>query len=830
MIVLKGGFKPASSEPPSTVARGATPGARQSSPDTKLPDDVSDDDSGGMAIPDEEMIRRARAKREAMRAAGLSTAPDYMPLSGGTPMVIGKQAALYGDKSLRGSGGGGGGDAGQDGLSRPGGSSSEEDEDDRRRVVFGGDLKPGKNSRHKGGSDKGGRGVLSTLGDTLDDPSAAKLQGAPGAPDEEEAWELQQLKKVFGAGGRGAGAGADRLQQGGGAVARNMVAAAAAGAGAGMPAVTAASWNRVASARDMTAAVDVEAGQAAWRALKAGLARMEESHEKVHASLAKTEASLAASRDNLASMQAALASTSAKYTFLQELRVYVAELCDCLKEKAPILEELEDHMLRIHEERARALAERRRADDEDELAEAEAAMNAACLAEERGATGDAMLAAVATAVANAIEGSSGGPPELDEFGRDVNFARTAERKKRRAARERRLAAREARRDGGEGGKGRGDADGGAVEGTKAEGDRGGGGQEGGEESEESEGEVEAFESARKEVITTAGDVFRDTAEEFCSLPHIKKRLEGLKRRYPATYRDGYVSLSIPQLFAPFVRIELLRWSPLYDVALEDRIELDQMSWYRTLFDYGMPEGGEFAADDADQNLVPQLIEKLVMPIVHHSVAHCWDPSIWRQSRRVMGAVQEMLIYVPADSNSMMDLVKAVGERLTAAINALVLPAWRWRVLPFGAAPQAAQLALRRFNQGVQLLRCLAACEGVLSQSLLKELALTGLVERKMVPHLKAMSPNPVDTLPRLERLVAAVPPAWLQDGQLVAREGLLDVARKLQRRLEARQGAGGAMADATQDMARRLVKVVARLGDYDHARDISRAFGIKEAI
>lgn len=58
-------------------------------------------------------------------------------------------------------------------------------------------------------------------------------------------------------------------------------------------------------------------------------------------------------------------------------------------------------------------------------------------------------------------------------------------------------------------------------------------------------------------------VFRDADDEFGSLAAVKRRLEEWKARQPGAYRDAYVSLSAPALFAPFVRLELLKWRPLH---------------------------------------------------------------------------------------------------------------------------------------------------------------------------------------------------------------------------------------------------------------------------
>lgn len=33
--------------------------------------------------------------------------------------------------------------------------------------------------------------------------------------------------------------------------------------------------------------------------------------------------------------------------------------------------------------------------------------------------------------------------------------------------------------------------------------------------------------------------------------------------YPAAYRDAYMAVSAPAIFAPFVRLELLHWDPLF---------------------------------------------------------------------------------------------------------------------------------------------------------------------------------------------------------------------------------------------------------------------------
>jgi GC-rich sequence DNA-binding factor len=65
------------------------------------------------------------------------------------------------------------------------------------------------------------------------------------------------------------------------------------------------------------------------------------------------------------------------------------------------------------------------------------------------------------------------------------------------------------------------------------------------------------------VLEVAPTVFADAAEEFASLEAVKAKLEGWKAAYRQDYQNAYVAESAPALFAPFVRLQLLQWDPLY---------------------------------------------------------------------------------------------------------------------------------------------------------------------------------------------------------------------------------------------------------------------------
>ena len=187
--------------------------------------------------------------------------------------------------------------------------------------------------------------------------------------------------------------------------------------------------------------------------------------------------------------------------------------------------------------------------------------------------------------------------------------------------------------------------------------------EGESSTEESESEENAYRSHKQEVLLTGERVFGDAAEEYAQLEKVKEKLEGWKRQYPAAYSDAYMQLSAPSIFAPYVRLELLHWDPLYGSA-----GFDSMNWYNLLFDYGTQE---VQSDDADVNLIPKLVEKVALPVLHHELEHCWDVLSTKGTKRAVKAVQEIFIYVDAaNSESLQEMLAAVHKRMSYAVTTL----------------------------------------------------------------------------------------------------------------------------------------------------------------
>lgn len=749
-------------------------------------DDVEDSlvlkgiDTAGVGIPDQATINAIRAKRERLRKA--RAAPDYIPLDGA-------RISAHGGELLK------------DGV-----DSSDDEVEIHGRLAMLGD-KPSDLKKGVFESLERGTGNLSLRGDIE--------HGDEDEDDEDKRWEEEQFRKGFG----------KRVDDASNRVTASQVPAAGVSAPAstsapgsfqvaqtvGYTAAPPQNWpiagSRSAEVMSLSQHADV-----ATRALQESLQRLRETHGRTKADLHRTDENLSASLMNITVLEKSLASAGEKYVFMQKFRDFIAVICEFLKDKAPYIEELEEQMQRLHEERATAIVERRAADDADERAEVEAAINAAKLVLSKGAgtaTAAAAAAAAQAAAAAAREGTNL-PPQLDEFGRDVNLQKRADMKRRDEARKQRRARAASKKAASFAANGNANQ---YIEGESS--------------SDESDSDCRAYQSSRDELLQTADQVFSDAAEEYSKLSIVKERFEGWKRLFSSTYRDAYMSLSAPAIFSPYVRLELLKWDPLYEDA-----DLNNMQWHTLLFDYGMPENAnDFEPEDADADLVPGLVEKVALPILHHEVAHCWDRLSTKGTKNAVSAVQVILNYIPASNEALQELLAAVRMRLAEAVAELQVP--NWSIPVTNAVSQAARIAAYKFGMSVRLLKNIALWKDILAMPVLEQLALDELLCGKVLPHLRNIVQNIHDAITRTERVVAALFGVWTgpnYSGELSCKLlPLVEYIVTLGKELEKKQARGASTEDIS-GLARRLKKMLVELNEYDKARCILKTFQLKEAL
>ncbi|XP_020269392.1 transcriptional repressor ILP1-like [Asparagus officinalis] len=506
----------------------------------------------------------------------------------------------------------------------------------------------------------------------------------------------------------------------------------------------------------------------ATRALKESVMRLKDSHKRTMDSVAKTDENLAEALSDITTLEKSLQEAGDKYIFMQQLRDFISVTCDFLKDKA-----LLGHTMSVLSKGSGP-------------AYVSAATNAA----------HAALAAVRE--------SSNLPVQLDEFGRDVNLQKRMDFSRRAEARKRRRARTDSRRM--------------TSIGKQLEGEV---------TTDESDSESTAYTSTRDELLQTAEQIFSDAADEYSNLSVVKERFERWKKHYFSSYRDAYMSLSAPAVFSPYVRLELLKWDPLYNMT-----DFEEMKWYKLLFEYGLPGRDEdFDPEDADANLIPELVEKVALPILHHEILHCWDMFSTKRTENAVFATNLVVTYVPVSSKALQELLSVVCSRLTQAITNLSVPVWSSVVTRI--VPGAAQLAAYRFGTSVRLLRNICLWKDVLSLPVLEKLALEELLKGKLLPHMESIMSNVHDAITRMERIVASMSGVWYGPEVTVNHskklQPLVDCVDKLGRKLEKRQ-ASGVSVEETVGLVRRLKTMLVELNAHDRAKSLLRTFHLKEAI
>lgn len=182
-------------------------------------------------------------------------------------------------------------------------------------------------------------------------------------------------------------------------------------------------------------------------------------------------------------------------------------------------------------------------------------------------------------------------------------------------------------------------------------------------------------------------------------------------------------------------------------------------------------------------------------------------------------------------------------------------------------PQAARLSAQKFGKALRLLRNIGMWKDVLAMPLLEELALDNLLNSKILPHLRTLRDTLHDAVTRTERVMAALDGTWLGSSQL--RYGIclrfVRCIKKLQipafiwplalqrslnmngipcspkltsfveymttlTRLVEKKRDGGASAEDSVGLARRVKVMLVKLNEYDRARQLAKHFQLREAL
>ncbi|XP_033739538.1 PAX3- and PAX7-binding protein 1-like [Pecten maximus] len=449
-----------------------------------------------------------------------------------------------------------------------------------------------------------------------------------------------------------------------------------------------------------------------------------------------------------------------RYCFFQEMRGYVRDLVECLNEKVPIINDLEARMLNMLRRRSEQLVSRRQQDVRDQCQD--------------------YMTSKAKIVMESSEGQA-------------KQMRTAEREARRSRRRRKREVKNIR---------------GHHEGLSSD-------------DEENQSEITKFNSEKDVIDTGVERLFEDVENDFKEVSCVRERFESWKQEYGETYSDAYIGLCLPKLFNPFVRLQLIQWNPL-EAHGQD---FEDTQWFETLVFYGcQPEASELETNNDDIKLLPTITEKIIIPRITVLAETVWDPLSTTQTSRLVNTIQRIIRDYPcahSSNRSMQNLLHAVVKRLQKTLDDDVFMPLYPKSAIENRSSGAAVFFHRQSWTCIKLLGSIMSWHGIISTSILQNLALDGLLNRYIILGLCNSVLNQ-ETIQKCHSIVSTFPKEWFaglnEEKTLPQLENLckymVSAARSMEREL--------AMAKDMdkkehRDMIKQINKMLVNVHALDHA-------------
>ncbi|KAK7076980.1 hypothetical protein SK128_001986 [Halocaridina rubra] len=391
------------------------------------------------------------------------------------------------------------------------------------------------------------------------------------------------------------------------------------------------------------------------------------------------------------------------YQFYQDIRGYVTDLRDCLNEKIPQIKALQDQVYILYRQRAQKMVQRRRLDVRDQNDE--------------------------------FSPFAGKAAKGDEY----RIRRAAEREGRRTRRRR-----ERERKG----------DTSHHNGMSTD-------------DEESHSDLQVMQTELEHIASEARKIFEDVEDDFSQLKRIMTRFEEWRSRDSPTYNDAYVSLNLPKIFAPYIRLQMLLWNPLMKDS--ESIEIERMKWFNLLILYGAGESVEdqkFLREDPDRKLMSNLVEKIVLVKLREIIQCWWDPLSHVQTVRLVNLVRHYASTYPTlgpNSKQLKEMTHAIIAKIRDAIdNDIFIPMFPKAVYE-NKNSGVSLFFQRQFWVAWKLLSSTLMWHNVLSDSVIHDLAVRSLLNLYLLPALNlATEINPSDSLDKCRNVINALPRAWVK--------------------------------------------------------------------
>ncbi|XP_068258071.1 intron Large complex component GCFC2 isoform X2 [Nyctibius grandis] len=275
-------------------------------------------------------------------------------------------------------------------------------------------------------------------------------------------------------------------------------------------------------------------------------------------------------------------------------------------------------------------------------------------------------------------------------------------------------------------------------------------------------EVTEFQKRKDNVLEDSRKIFEDVHADFCDIRKILLKFQEWKEKFPDSYCEAYISFCLPKLLNPLIRVQLINWNPL-----ENFTELEEMPWFRAIEEFSCAKNiSESKRDDHDQEVLPRVIEKTILPKVTVFVKNVWDPLSTSQTKNLIQLCSSIFAKQVLSKNECSrakeDLMNMVVLRMKKSVEEDVFIPLYPKSTVEDKSSLCSKFQERRFWSAVKLLSNVLLWDGIVQEDTIRDLGLSKLLNRYLLLNLLNTPPG-LDSIEKYNKVVACFPERWFQD-------------------------------------------------------------------
>ncbi|XP_014925467.2 intron Large complex component GCFC2 isoform X2 [Acinonyx jubatus] len=275
-----------------------------------------------------------------------------------------------------------------------------------------------------------------------------------------------------------------------------------------------------------------------------------------------------------------------------------------------------------------------------------------------------------------------------------------------------------------------------------------------------------FQKTQGEILRDHKNIFEDVHDDFCNIQNILLKFQQWREKFPDSYYEAFISLCIPKLLNPLIRLQLIDWNPLKF----DAVGLKQMPWFTSIEEYMASSMEDSKKEDgSDKKILSAIINKTVIPRITDFVEFIWDPLSTSQTTSLITHCTVILEELSTCGNEVskgkQDLLKSIVLRVKKAIeDDVFIPLYPKSTIENKTSPHS-KFQERQFWSSVKLFRNILLWNGLLPDDTLQELGLGKLLNRYLMTALLTASPGP-DVVKKCSQIAAYLPAKWFQSSAM----------------------------------------------------------------